>query len=306
MSRSVPALAVAALLSNAFCYGLSWWPFKQLQTLGLHPLWATVLVDALVLAGILLFQPRVLGRLLRNRALWPLLIAAGCTNVGFNWAVTIGDVVRVVLLFYLMPLWAALLAWPLLGEKPTLRSVGFMLLALVGVVLVLKTPETPWPWPQDMADALALAGGFSFALTNVLLRRLRDSDALSITAAMLLGGTLLCAFTAGVGMQQGLVPYWPAPGVHWLLLALCLALMIGLGNVTLQYGAARLPARTTALVMLCEVVFASVSAIALGAGVLTERVAMGGALICTAALLSALSSGAQPEYANLPAPKETP
>jgi uncharacterized membrane protein len=180
------------------CYGLSWWPFKQLQALGLHPLWATVLVDALVLAGILLFQPRVLGRLLRNRALWPLLIAAGCTNVGFNWAVTIGDVVRVVLLFYLMPLWAALLAWPLLGEKPTLRSVGFMLLALAGVVLVLKTPETPWPWPQDMADVLALGGGFSFALTNVLLRRLRDSDALSITATMLLGGALLCA---GVGQR---------------------------------------------------------------------------------------------------------
>jgi drug/metabolite transporter (DMT)-like permease len=305
MSRAVPALAVAALLSNALCYGLSWWPFKQLQALGLHPLWATVLVDALVLAGILLFQPRVLGHLLRNRALWPLLIAAGCTNVGFNWAVTIGDVVRVVLLFYLMPLWAALLAWPLLGEKPTLRSVGFMLLALAGVVLVLKTPETPWPWPQDMADVLALGGGFSFALTNVLLRRLRDSDALSITATMLLGGALLCALTALAGMQQGLVPALPDPGIHWVLVALGLALVIGVGNVSLQYGAARLPARTTAVVMLCEVVFASVSAIALGAGVLTERVAMGGALICMAALLSALSSTAQAEHTTPPPASET-
>jgi len=238
--------------------------------------------------------------------LWPLLIAAGCTNVGFNWAVTIGDVVRVVLLFYLMPLWAALLVWPLLGEKPTLRSVGFMLLALAGVVLVLKTPETPWPWPQDMADVLALGGGLSFALTNVLLRRLRDSDALSITATMLLGGALLCALTAWAGMQQGLVPTLPDPSVHWVLLALGLALMIGVGNVTLQYGAARLPARTTALVMLCEVVFASVSAIALGAGVLTDRVAMGGALICAAALLSALSSGAQAEHTGPPSAKEIP
>ena len=306
MSRSMPALAVAALLSNAFCYGLSWWPFRQLQTLGLHPLWATVLVDALVLAGILLMQPRVLGHIVRNRALWPLLLAAGCTNVGFNWAVTIGDVVRVVLLFYLMPLWAALLAWPLLGEKPTPRSLAFMLLALAGVVLVLKTPQTPWPWPQDMADALALGGGFSFALTNVLLRRLRDSDALSITATMLLGGTLLCALTAWLGMQHALVPALPDLGLDWAIVALGLALMIGLGNVSLQYGAARLPARTTAVVMLCEVVFASVSAIALGAGVLTERVAIGGALICTATLLSALSSGAKPQHANLPAPKETP
>jgi len=66
----------------------------------------------------------------------------------------------------------------------------------------------------------------------------------------------------------------------------------------LQYGAARLPARTTAVVMLCEVVFASVSAIALGAGVLTERVAMGGVLIFTAALLSALSSNATSEHTS--------
>lgn len=292
MSRALPTLAVAALLSNALCYGLSWWPFKQLQLQGLHPLWATVLVDVLVLAGVVAMAPRVLGVLLRDRALWPLLIAAGCTNVGFNWAVTIGDVVRVVLLFYLMPLWAALLAWPLLGEKPNLRSLATMLLALAGVVLVLKAPQTPWPWPRDLADVLALGGGFSFALTNVLLRRLRNSDTLSITATMLLGGALLCAFAAWVGRGQGLVPSLPAPAASWLLLALLLALMIGVGNVSLQYGAARLPARTTSVIMLCEVVFASVSAIALGAGVLTERVALGGALIVAAALVSALSSAA--------------
>jgi drug/metabolite transporter (DMT)-like permease len=106
-------------------------------------------------------------------------------------------------------------------------------------------------------------------------------------------------------MEQGLVPGLPEPEVHWLLLALGLALMIGVGNVTLQYGAARLPARTTALVMLCEVVFASVSAIALGAGVLTERVTMGGALICMAALLSALSSTAQAEHTTPPPASET-
>ena len=288
----MPALAVAALLSNALCYGLSWWPFKQLQMLGLHPLWATVLVDALVLAALMVVAPRVLGAVWRNRALWPLLIAAGCTNVGFNWAVTIGDVVRVVLLFYLMPLWAALLAWPLLGEKPTLRSLATMLLALAGVVLVLTTPDVPWPWPQDRADVLALGGGFSFALTNVLLRRLRDSDALSITATMLIGGTLLCALAAWAGTAQGLVPDLPQPAAHLLALSLGLALMIGVGNVSLQYGAARLPARTTSVIMLCEVVFASVSAIALGAGVLTERVALGGALILAAALVSALSCAA--------------
>ena len=306
MSRAASALAVLALLGNAFCYGLSWWPFRHLQDLGVHPLWATVLVDALVLLVIVAMSPRVLGQWRRSFALWPLLLAAGCTNVGFNWAVTIGDVVRVVLLFYLMPVWVALLAWPLLGERPTLRSVAYMLLALGGVVLVLKTPDSPCPWPHDLADGLALMGGFSFALTNLLLRRLRDADAMTMTATMLLGGTLLCALTAWVGMEQGLVPALPAPAAPWLLGALGLALMIGVGNVALQYGAARLQAHTTSVVLLCEVVFASVSAILLGAAVLTERVAMGGALIFTAALLSALSSPATHDSAPATPATETP
>jgi len=50
-------------------------------------------------------------------------LAAGFTNVGFNWAVTQGDVVRVVLLFYLMPLWSVLLAWAFLGERPSLAAL---------------------------------------------------------------------------------------------------------------------------------------------------------------------------------------
>ena len=306
MSRATSALAVAALLSNALCYGLSWWPFRYLQDLGVHPLWATVLVDALVLLVIVATAPRVLGQLRHSLALWPLLLAAGCTNVGFNWAVTIGDVVRVVLLFYLMPVWVALLAWPLLGERPTLRSVAYMLLALSGMVLVLKTPDSPWPWPHDLADGLALMGGFSFALTNLLLRRLRDADAMTMTATMLLGGTLMCTLSAWVGTAQGLVPPLPAPATPWLLGALGLALMIGVGNVALQYGAARLQAHTTSVVLLCEVVFASVSAILLGAAVLTERVALGGALIFTAALFSALSSPATHDSAPATLATEIP
>jgi drug/metabolite transporter (DMT)-like permease len=212
----------------------------------------------------------------------------------------------VVLLFYLMPAWSLLLAWWLLKELPTRGALTRLSLAFLGVVLVLKTPDSPWPWPHDLADGLALMGGFSFALTNLLLRRLRDADAMTMTATMLLGGTLMCALSAWLGTAQGLVPALPAPAAPWLLGALGLALMIGVGNVALQYGAARLQAHTTSVVLLCEVVFASVSAILLGAAVLTERVALGGALIFTAALLSALSSPATHDQTPTNLATETP
>jgi drug/metabolite transporter (DMT)-like permease len=65
---------------------------------------------------------------------------------------------------------------------------------------------------------------------------------------------------------------------------LCLSFL--LGNLALQYGAARLAAHTTALVMLSEVLFASVSAVLLGASDWQARTLIGGALILLAALLS--------------------
>jgi drug/metabolite transporter (DMT)-like permease len=58
-------------------------------------------------------------------------------------------------------------------------------------------------------------------------------------------------------------------------------------NLALQYGASRLDAHTTAVVMISEVLFASASALAWGAGQLTPQVAAGGALIVGAALLAA-------------------
>ena len=43
--------AVLALTLNAFIWGVSWWPLRQLQGHGLHPLWTTALVYAVVVAG---------------------------------------------------------------------------------------------------------------------------------------------------------------------------------------------------------------------------------------------------------------
>jgi drug/metabolite transporter (DMT)-like permease len=67
-----------------------------------------------------------------------------------------------------------------------------------------------------------------------------------------------------------------------------IALMFVLANLALQYGAARLPTRVTAVVMLSEVVFAAVSAVMLGGEALTLRMLVGAALILGASLLSAL------------------
>jgi drug/metabolite transporter (DMT)-like permease len=218
--------------------------------------------------------------------LWALVAASGLTNVGFNWAVTVGDVVRVVLLFYLMPAWSIGMAWLLLGERPGRPALLRLLMALTGLFIVLKKPDMPWPVPESLADVLALLGGLGFAVTNVLLLKLRASPEAARMLAMFGGGALMAALTAVVGLLTGVVPHSGAATLQWVPLLGLLTLAFLLGNLALQYGAARLAAHTTALVMLSEVVFASVSSVILGAAHWNAHTGLGGALILLAALLS--------------------
>jgi drug/metabolite transporter (DMT)-like permease len=295
---AAPALwPVLALMLNAFVWGISWWPFRELQAHGLHPLWSTTLIYVLSLMCLLALRPKALASFAGQPMLWLLVVASGLTNVGFNWAVTVGDVVRVVLLFYLMPAWTVLLAWPLLGEKPSAGALARLALALAGVFTVLQTGEGGWPLPREAADWLALMGGFSFSLTNIMLRKLQHAPADARIAAMFGGGALMALAAGLIGMGQGIVTAPPAPSFAWTGVALVLGLAFLVGNVGLQYGAARLSAHTTALVMLSEVIFASASSVALGAAELTSRTWLGGALIVAAAAWSAWPDRAAPATA---------
>src|SRR4051812_22277529 len=171
MTASLPrprsAGPVFALMVNAFTWGVSWWPFRHLQAMGLHPLWATVQIYVLSALAIIAWRPAALRQLLRHRPLWLIFLASGATNATFNWAVSIGDVVRVVLLFYLMPLWSLLLARVILKERLTPGSVARVAMALVGAALVLSHGEpSAGGRTAILPDVLALLGGFAFALNN--------------------------------------------------------------------------------------------------------------------------------------------
>ena len=303
-------LAVLALALNALVWGLSWWPLRQLDADGLHPLWTTACVFTLATVVLSFISPSGWLHFKQHPQLWWLMAASGLTNVGFNWAVTTGDVVRVVLLFYLMPTWSLLLAWWLLDERPTRGALMRLGLALLGVVLVLKTPESPWPLPQDLPDVLALLAGFCFALTNIWLLRLQHTPESSRMVAMFGGGALMAVTCAVLATVAGVIPTaqvfavpfgssevsslaaWATDAFVVQQLSTWTPWILGLSaaflasNFTLQYGAARLSAHTTAMVMMSEVVFASVSSVALGASALTWRVGLGGGMIVLAALLA--------------------
>ncbi len=290
------AFAVLALVFNATTWGLAWLPIRMLTDAGLHPLWATAMIYVTATAGLALVLRGRLGEGLRqSRGLWWLAAASGLTNASFNWAVTLTDVARVALLFYLMPVWAALLARWLLKEPVTGLVIVRIAVALAGAGLVFFDPLREPGTSSWLADALAVTAGMSFAVNTVLLRRVAGQSRGAIALAMF-SGAAATPLVVGLLMSAAgsvLLPLPSSAGV-WILVVAATATAYLLGNLALQYGAARLPANTTALIMLTEVAVAAASGALIAGEVLTSRVLIGGLLIIAAAASSVLVTGRRP------------
>lgn len=293
MPKTPASLLPAALaaLVNATVWGLAWIPLKWLEAHGVDTLWTTLFIFAACTLAVLVARPAAFARSRHAPQLLWLMLASGLTNVCFNIALATGDVVRTVLLFYLMPMWVVLLARWLLHEAITGAAICRVVLALAGAVLVLGQGRMVLPVPSSAADWLALVAGLCFGLNNVLLRRFAavPDDA---RALAMFSGAVVCA---PIGMAllalsgQG-APALQLQGMAWLVLLL-FALAVLVGNLALQYGATRLRANVLSVLMLAEILVASVSSWWAGSAQMHAATLAGGLLIVAASLLAIVARG---------------
>ena len=290
MHASLPYLC---LLFNAMVWGLAWWPFQTMHAHGVVAPWATSMIYGLLTLVTVVCVRGSWRDFVAHRVLWLLALSSGLTNVSFNMAASTGDVVRVILLFYLMPAWTVLLAWRFLGERPSTAGLLRLVLAFSGMALVII--------PQGasiqsltagigLPEYLAVLGGFGFACTNVILRRSFHTPSMARVLAMFIGCMTVGVITASTGYGLGYFPPIASLDWVWVTCAVGMAVLVAIGSWALQFGAARVPTGTTSLIMLSEVLFASGSAWLLGATSLTPRMLVGGALIVTGALLAVVQS----------------
>lgn len=286
---ALPLRPVFALLANTVAFGVCWWPLRQLDQAGLHALWATAITYLLMSGAVLLFKPATIRETLSSPGLWVLMVAAGVTNSAFNSGIVIGDVIRVVLLFYLMPVWAALLSRWLLNEPITAGTVIRILFSILGAALVLYRPGMGFPIPASFADWLGLIGGVGFAVNNVMLRVNEKRSSSARALAMLLGGALIPGLIA-IGLATfGHIPM-PQPSGNWPVSLLLLIALFVVANAGLVYGAARLPANVVATIMVAEVLFAAISAYFLANEAVGLLTMIGGVFIMGASVAAARSA----------------
>lgn len=278
----LPKSAVAALLINTLIWGLSWTGTRALEGMGLHPVWATAAIFSACALLLLSRRYRELPLLWRHPALLCMGLVTGLTNCSFNVAVAYGDVVRVILLFYLMPVWTVILARLVLHEAITPRSLARVALGLGGAFIVLYQPRLGLPFPQSLPDWMAVLSGLLFALTNVLLRRLQGVSDGTRAVAMLTSSGLLASLLGVILSASGVIAWpLPLPAAAGPVVALWAGLFL-VSNLCLQYGVARLPANIAAVIMLAEILVATFSAWMLGAAELRPQDLIGGVLIIAA------------------------
>ncbi|GAB1232314.1 DMT family transporter [Ferrigenium sp. UT4] len=278
-------MPVAGVLSGALVWGLIWYPYRALQDAGISGVTATFLTYLLAL----LCGAFVLPRVWRERATlggWALLLvfSAGWANLGYVLGMLQGEVMRVLLLFYLAPVWTILFSYWLLGERLNRYGYAIVALSLGGAFIMLWRPGSGFPLPQGPAEWLGLSAGMGFALSNVVSRRAGHLS-VEVKSFSLWIGTV--ALTAPFLGWQGGMPAQVATitAGSWLLLAL-MGVVLCATSFAVQYGVTRLPANRAIVLFLSELVFAAISSSLLAQEVLEIRDWLGAVLIVAASLLS--------------------
>jgi len=278
-----------AVATGSAVWGLFWIPLRFLDASGVTGLWAVaiVLFAALIAAIAVCYWNKQLCQY-RNIDCWYVGCALGLATVLYFIAILHSDVVRVIFLFYLLPLWTTLAARIIYGE-PVRRAQMFVIAAALTGVWLLLGGGTNLPLPENAGDWCAIAAGLCWGVSLSLLRG-RENTPPFFTTCTTLGAGLVMSVIGAILVQ------WistDAPHTFWmpdsrtLLDAIPYALVFGLvilypamlGQV---WGARRIPAPTAALLTMTEIIVATVSAGLLIGTDLKPIALLGGAIIIVA------------------------
>jgi drug/metabolite transporter (DMT)-like permease len=276
---------VAGILSGALVWGLIWYPYRVLQETGVSGPLATLITYLLAMLCGAFMLPRV-WRELPKAGWWAagLVLSAGWSNLGYVLAMLHGEVMRVLLLFYLSPLWTILFSRWLLGER--LNRYGYLVIALSfsGAFIMLWKPRLGLPLPQNLSEWIGLSAGMSFAFSNVVSRRAAHLNVESKSYSVLLGTVLL---TIPLLCWQGGMPgqVLAVGAQNWLMLGL-LGITLCATGYAVQFGVTNLLSNRAMLLFLFELVVAAVSSYFLADEAMRLRDWLGASLIVSASLLS--------------------
>lgn len=288
MRLSQTGLAKGAALYSGLIFGLFWIPLRFLEGQGVPGVWPAVMINGTAAAFML---PVVFWRWKHFlHGGWRFHVAgllAGTTLVLYAAGLLYTEVVRIIVLYYMLPIWGFLLARIFLGAVITpIRwlSMGF---GFTGLYIIFGA-DAGLPVPENAGDWMGLASGMIWAVAATMILADKRSAVVDYALYYIVWGGAGTIVVLVVSGDLAVVPDSEivANALFWIV-PLALLGLVPAGLATL-YAPAYLNPGTVGLLFMAEI-SVSVSTAAIFAGEpFGLREALGVILISLAGLLEPL------------------
>ncbi|MEM7215143.1 MAG: DMT family transporter [Pseudomonadota bacterium] len=156
-------LICLGIVLAAGAWGLYWIPQRALESAGMTGGWGTIAQFSgcvIILAPVAIWRWRKCQQTGLDLPLIGLCMGGGIVCYANSFLLT--DVIRALILFYMLPVWATLIEVVFIGKRPGWRRVISLPMSVAGVWIVIGQ-DVGLPFPQNAGDWIALLGGAMFA-----------------------------------------------------------------------------------------------------------------------------------------------
>ena len=278
-------LPIFSLLFGAFVWGIIWYPYRLMANAGVSGIYSSfyvfILTIAIALPYFFIAKKKVP---IWSKDFWLLALVAGYTNISYVLAVIDGEVVRVMLLFYLSPVWTIFLAHFMLNEDTQKRHYITVFISLIGAFIMFWEPGYLIHL-DSKSDWLALSSGLGFAITNVMTRKHAHMTVNQKALAIWLGVIVVAMIC--IMFDKNAMPtldfFRPVDAAIMMVIALSLFL----STLLVQFGVTQIKAVEASSFFLFEIVVAAISSYFLVGESIALKEWLGGILIIAGVILSA-------------------
>ena len=287
VSTSLEFKAKLACLYAGAVWGLFWIPLRALEDAGINGLWITVVY---FLIPTICLIPIVLSRWQHVKqggiSLQLTTMLSGGALLLYSTSIVYTDVVRAMLLFYLTPIWATILARIFLGDLITPSRIIAMLMAILGMLTIFGLGAR-FPIPQNIGDWLGIGSGFLWAVAMVRIRMSESHSAIELTAGFFQWSLIFSAGAAFL-LAPSQIPKIEQVLPALPLLLIFMALLVLPGTYASLWGPKYLSPGIVGLLFMTEIIVGAISVALLAGEPFGIRELMGVLLIAGASMLEPL------------------
>jgi len=277
-------LPIFSLLFGAFVWGIIWYPYRLMANAGVSGIYSSfyvfILTIAIALPYFFITKKKVS---IWSKDFWLLALVAGYTNISYVLAVIDGEVVRVMLLFYLSPVWTIFLAHFMLNEDTQKRHYIAVFISLIGAFIMFWEPGYLIHL-DSKSDWLALSSGLGFAITNVMTRKHEHMTVNQKALAIWLGVIVVAMIC--IMFNKNALPTLDFFRPVDAAIMMAIALSLFLSTLLVQFGVTQIKAVEASSFFLFEIVVAAISSYFLVGESIAFNEWLGGIFIIAGVILS--------------------